>query len=304
MAPLVSAIREPQRGGSQAFVSDLARGLGRRGHEVHVYAATGSEIPGVTVIDTGVDPASLVATLYRAAGPPGRDPAAAAAAFASAYSAVRQDRYDVIHNHAFDAPAISLATGLGTAGGAHAPPAARRGDRGSASPGRPGRPAPGCGLRVRVPGGHLARGRPGRRDPPAVRADRLGPLVGYGRGRRCFRRPAEPREGSRRGDRHRSGGRRPDRRLRRRLRRRVRTSADRPAARRARRGGAPRSAPDIDVGGHGPRCGRRLPGEVGRAVRHGCRRCPGVRDSCRRVQARRTWRDHRGWRDRLPGRAG
>jgi glycosyltransferase involved in cell wall biosynthesis len=114
MAPLVSAIREPQRGGSQAFVSDLARGLGRRGHEVHVYAATGSEIPGVTVIDTGVDPASLVATLYRAAGPPGRDPAAAAAAFASAYSAVRQDRYDVIHNHAFDAPAISLATGLGT----------------------------------------------------------------------------------------------------------------------------------------------------------------------------------------------
>ena len=27
MAPLVTAIREPQRGGSQAFVSDLARGL-------------------------------------------------------------------------------------------------------------------------------------------------------------------------------------------------------------------------------------------------------------------------------------
>ena len=42
MAPLVSAIREPQGGGSQAFVSDLARGLAGRGHEVHVYAATGS----------------------------------------------------------------------------------------------------------------------------------------------------------------------------------------------------------------------------------------------------------------------
>ncbi len=113
MAPLVSAIREPQRGGSQAFVSDLARGLGRRGHEVHVYAATGSEIPGVTVIDTGVDPGSLAATLYRAGDPPGRDPSAAGPAFASAYSAVRETRYDVIHNHAFDAPAISLATGLG-----------------------------------------------------------------------------------------------------------------------------------------------------------------------------------------------
>ncbi len=68
MAPLVSAIREPQGGGSQAFVSDLARGLAGRGHEVHVYAATGSQIPGVTVIDTGVDPGSLAATLYRAAG--------------------------------------------------------------------------------------------------------------------------------------------------------------------------------------------------------------------------------------------
>ena len=57
MAPLVTAIREPQRGGSQAFVSDLARGLAGRGHEVHVYAASGSEIPGVEVIDTGIDPA-------------------------------------------------------------------------------------------------------------------------------------------------------------------------------------------------------------------------------------------------------
>ena len=124
VAPLVSAIREPQGGGSQAFVSDLARGLVSRGHQVHVYAATGSEIPGVTVIDTGVDPRSLAATLYRAADyraagyraadPSGRDSALAASAFARAYSAVRQTRYDVIHNHAFDAPAIGLATRLTT----------------------------------------------------------------------------------------------------------------------------------------------------------------------------------------------
>jgi len=53
MAPLVTAIREPQLGGSQAFVSDLARGLAGRGHDVHVYAASGSQIPGVEVIDTG-----------------------------------------------------------------------------------------------------------------------------------------------------------------------------------------------------------------------------------------------------------
>jgi glycosyltransferase involved in cell wall biosynthesis len=126
MAPLVTAIREPQLGGSQAFVSDLARGLTGRGHDVHVYAAAGSEIPGVEVIDTGIDPRSLTGTLYRALGasagesaepgPAEPDPAAAAAesAFTTAYMAMRASRYDVIHNHAFDAPAVRLATALQT----------------------------------------------------------------------------------------------------------------------------------------------------------------------------------------------
>jgi glycosyltransferase involved in cell wall biosynthesis len=112
MAPLVTAIREPQRGGSQAFVSDLARGLVGRGHEVHVYAASGSEIPGVEVIDTGVDPRSLAGALYRAFGPKGPEPAAAEPAFTRAYMSVGKIRYDVIHNHAFDAPAVRLATAL------------------------------------------------------------------------------------------------------------------------------------------------------------------------------------------------
>src|SRR5207237_9566888 len=113
MAPLVTAIREPQGGGSQAFVSDLARGLAGRGHDVHVYAASGSEIPGVEVIDTGVDPRSLAGTLYRAfrpsaSGPEKAEPAAAAAesAFTTAYTAMQGNHYEVIHNHAFDAPAV------------------------------------------------------------------------------------------------------------------------------------------------------------------------------------------------------
>jgi glycosyltransferase involved in cell wall biosynthesis len=110
VAPLVSAIREPQRGGSQAFLSDLARGLVRRGHEVHVYAASGSEVPGVRVVDTGVDPGALAATLYRATRAAADGLVAAEAAFASVYAAVGEARYDVVHNHAFDAPAITLAT--------------------------------------------------------------------------------------------------------------------------------------------------------------------------------------------------
>jgi glycosyltransferase involved in cell wall biosynthesis len=116
MSPLVTAIREPQLGGSQAFVSDLARGLVGRGHDVHVYASSGSEIPGVEVIDTGIDPGSLAGTLYRALGTSGgAGPAAAAeSAFTTAYTAMRASRYDVIHNHAFDAPAVRLATALQT----------------------------------------------------------------------------------------------------------------------------------------------------------------------------------------------
>jgi glycosyltransferase involved in cell wall biosynthesis len=109
IAPLVTAISEPQRGGSQAFVSDLAVGLVRRGHDVHVYAASGSDIPGVKVIDTGIDPESLAATLYRASASATPDLAPAGAAFASVYARVRGTRYDVVHNHAFDAPAITLA---------------------------------------------------------------------------------------------------------------------------------------------------------------------------------------------------
>ena len=121
MSPLVTAIREPQLGGSQAFVSDLARGLVGRGHDVHVYASSGSEIPGVEVIDTGIDPGSLAGTLYRAPGTsggesaePGSAAAAAESAFTTAYTAMRASRYDVIHNHAFDAPAVRLATALQT----------------------------------------------------------------------------------------------------------------------------------------------------------------------------------------------
>ena len=113
IAPLVAPIREPQRGGSQAFVADLARGLIGRRHEIHLYAASGSDVPGVRVIDTGVDHRSLSATVYRASGAADRPSAATESAFARVYSAVREDQYDVIHNHAFDAPAIRLATGLG-----------------------------------------------------------------------------------------------------------------------------------------------------------------------------------------------
>jgi glycosyltransferase involved in cell wall biosynthesis len=113
VAPLVSRIREPQGGGSQAFLSELARGLVGRGHDVHLYAASGSKVQGVDVIDTGVDHRDLEATLYRPAGADAGGSAIAEDAFARVYDLVRKSRYDIVHNHAFDAPAVTLASALG-----------------------------------------------------------------------------------------------------------------------------------------------------------------------------------------------
>jgi glycosyltransferase involved in cell wall biosynthesis len=71
------------------------------------------------VIDTGVDPQTLAGTLYQAFGPSrgdaeeaGSAAAAAESAFTTAYMTMQGARYDVIHNHAFDAPAVRLATAL------------------------------------------------------------------------------------------------------------------------------------------------------------------------------------------------
>ena len=112
VAPLVSPIREPQRGGSQAFVSELARGLVHRGYDVHLYAASGSVVRGVEVVDTGVDHRQLAATLYRPSDRGLAGSTVAERAFGRVYDRVRAGGYDVVHNHAFDAPAVGLASGL------------------------------------------------------------------------------------------------------------------------------------------------------------------------------------------------
>src|SRR5260370_41970383 len=109
VAPLVTPIREAQLGGSQAVVADLARGLAERGHEVEVYAAAGSVIPGVTVVDTGVRAEELSSLLYRADRASLADSHAGDAGFRPVFDAVRQVRYDVLHNHGFDPPAVRFA---------------------------------------------------------------------------------------------------------------------------------------------------------------------------------------------------
>jgi UDP-glucose:tetrahydrobiopterin glucosyltransferase len=105
VAPLVTPISEPQRGGSQALVADLAVGLTERGHDVDVFAASGSIIDGAHVVDTGVDSRQLAVALYRPGSP--RNPVAAVAeAFERVFTAIERGGYDVVHNHGFDPPAL------------------------------------------------------------------------------------------------------------------------------------------------------------------------------------------------------
>lgn len=113
LAPLVTPIAEPQLGGSQALLADLAKGLVARGHDVEVLAATGSGVDGVRVVDTGVDPEALRDSLFRADGGAHRATPEVREAFARAYDLAREGGYDLVHGHAFDAPAIELADRAG-----------------------------------------------------------------------------------------------------------------------------------------------------------------------------------------------
>jgi UDP-glucose:tetrahydrobiopterin glucosyltransferase len=116
MAPLVTPIAEPQVGGAQALVADLSRGLAERGHEVTVFAASGSWIDGVDVVDTGVDPESLQGALFRAGDGAARSDLAVEeavrAAFGRAAALIASHRPDVVHQHAFDAPAVEAVSTL------------------------------------------------------------------------------------------------------------------------------------------------------------------------------------------------
>jgi glycosyltransferase involved in cell wall biosynthesis len=108
VAPLVTTISEPQQGGSQAMLADLAVGLTAHGLDVDVYAATGSVIPGAHVIDTGIDSATLSGALIRH-GQPRRSLGALDDAYEHVFRIVEREGYDVVHSHGFDPPALRRA---------------------------------------------------------------------------------------------------------------------------------------------------------------------------------------------------
>jgi glycosyltransferase involved in cell wall biosynthesis len=120
IASPVTALRPQQAGGAQAFVSDLAAGLVRRGHDVRLHCAEGSEVPGVRLVMVA-PPIDASAALVMPAGPaPAPAPGVAAALEAMFRSISTQT--DVISQHAFDAPAFELAKGRPVLHTIHLPP--------------------------------------------------------------------------------------------------------------------------------------------------------------------------------------
>ena len=127
VAPLVSPIAPPYLGGAQALLADLARGLAQRGHEVTLYAAEGSDVPGVRVLTLGIDSKALrPARFYRDSAAsadgeripdmlrPDERKLLPSYAFLHVFRALvnHADEYDLVHAHAFDWPAYAYSSML------------------------------------------------------------------------------------------------------------------------------------------------------------------------------------------------
>jgi len=122
----VTRLQPAQLGGAQAFLCDLATGLAQRGHDVLLYCAEGSEVPGVDLIQIPVAPGADQALMM----PGSRDePAASPAmqrAFALLFKELRRRGADVVSQHAFDAEAIEMSDGLPALHTLHLPPISNR----------------------------------------------------------------------------------------------------------------------------------------------------------------------------------
>jgi len=122
----VTRLQPAQLGGAQAFLCDLAIGLSQRGHEVLLYCAEGSEVPGVNLVEIPVAPGSEQALMM----PGSRDEPAPSPvmrrAFDHLFETLRRRGADVVSQHAFDAEAIEMSAGLRVLHTLHLPPISNR----------------------------------------------------------------------------------------------------------------------------------------------------------------------------------
>lgn len=121
MASPVTPLRPAQTGGAQSVICDLAAGLVRRGHDVVLHCAEGSEVAGVGLLMVPAPPDAQQALVMpggaRAIAAPG-----VTAAITAMFRGIEASRPDVISQHAFDAPAFDLAEKLPSLHTLHLPP--------------------------------------------------------------------------------------------------------------------------------------------------------------------------------------
>ena len=122
VASPVTPLRPAQVGGAQAFVCDLAAGLAGRGHDVALYCAEGSDVPGVRLVTVPapLDAAQALVMPGRSR-PPSHAPGVVAALEAM-FALIAGDRPDAVSQHAFDAPAFELAREMPVLHTLHLPP--------------------------------------------------------------------------------------------------------------------------------------------------------------------------------------
>lgn len=123
VAPFVAAIddRAGQIGGAQSVIADLAAGLVRRGHDVTLLAPRGSRVQGVRVVDLDFAPDPHAALDPSGPSASGGSQADAFAAVARWLSSEGRD-LDIVHGHAFDAPAFHALRGRRAMHTLHLPP--------------------------------------------------------------------------------------------------------------------------------------------------------------------------------------
>jgi glycosyltransferase involved in cell wall biosynthesis len=121
VASPVTPLRPAQTGGAQSVICDLAVGMVRRGHDVLLHCAEGSEVAGVELVIEPT-PSDANKALVMPGGAPAIPTPGVTEAITAMFRGIKASRPDVVSQHAFDAPAFEMAETLPALHTLHLPP--------------------------------------------------------------------------------------------------------------------------------------------------------------------------------------
>jgi len=121
VASPVTPLRPAQTGGAQSVICDLAVGMVRRGHNVILHCAEGSEVAGVELVMVPT-PTDANMALVMPGGTPAIPTPGVTEAITAMFRGVQTSRPDIVSQHAFDPPAFEMAAMLPSLHTLHLPP--------------------------------------------------------------------------------------------------------------------------------------------------------------------------------------